>query len=56
MASKIYIAGKITGDPNYKAKFEEAKISTKKRASPYSHPPVCPSVCSQLIICVSALQ
>lgn len=25
MATKIYIAGKITGDPDYKAKFEAAK-------------------------------
>lgn len=56
MATKIYIAGKITGDPDYKAKFEEAENFYKKRATPYSHQPGCPSVCSLLIICVSALQ
>lgn len=31
MATKIYIAGKITGDPNYKAKFAEAENFYKKR-------------------------
>ena len=31
MATKIYIAGKITGDPNYKAKFEEAENFYKKK-------------------------
>lgn len=30
MATKIYIAGKITGDPDYKAKFEEAENFYKK--------------------------
>ena len=56
MATKIYIAGKITGDPNYKAKFEEAENFYKKRATPYSHQLGCPSVCSLLIICVFALR
>ena len=27
---KIYIAGKITGDPNYKEKFNEAEAELKK--------------------------
>jgi hypothetical protein len=31
MATKIYIAGKITGDPNYKAKFAEAENFYKKK-------------------------
>lgn len=31
MATKIYIAGKITGDPDYKAKFEEAENFYKKK-------------------------
>ena len=31
MATKIYIAGKITGDPNYKAKFEAAAEEYKKK-------------------------
>lgn len=30
MATKIYIAGKITGDPDYKAKFAEAENFYKK--------------------------
>lgn len=31
MTTKIYIAGKITGDPNYRAKFEEAENFYKKK-------------------------
>ena len=31
MSVKIYIAGKITGDPNYKAKFEAAAEEYKKK-------------------------
>ena len=31
MATKIYIAGKITGDPDYKAKFEAAENFYKKK-------------------------
>ena len=31
MATKIYIAGKITGDPDYKAKFEAAAEAYKKK-------------------------
>ena len=30
MKPKLYIAGKITGDPNYKAKFEDAENFYKK--------------------------
>ena len=56
MATKIYIAGKITGDPNYKAKFEEAENFYKKRATPCLRPLGCRKVCSLLIICVFALQ
>lgn len=39
MATKIYIAGKITGDPNYKAKFAEAENFYKKRG----YTVLCPS-------------
>lgn len=31
MATKIYIAGKITGDPNYKAKFAAAAEEYQKK-------------------------
>lgn len=31
MANKIYIAGKITGDPNYKAKFEKAAEAYRQK-------------------------
>ena len=31
MKTKIYIAGKITGDPNYKAKFEAAAEEYQKK-------------------------
>ena len=31
MKTKIYIAGKITGDPEYKAKFEAAAEAYKKK-------------------------
>ena len=30
MSVKIYLSGKITGDPDYKAKFEEAEQFAKK--------------------------
>ena len=57
MATKIYIAGKITGDPNYKAKFEAAaEAYKKKRVTPCCAHRGCPQVCSPLIICVYALQ
>lgn len=39
MKTKIYIAGKITGDPNYKAKFEAAAEEYKKRG----YTVLCPS-------------
>ena len=31
MSMKIYLSGKITGDPDYKAKFAEAERITKER-------------------------
>lgn len=31
MSAKIYIAGKITGDPDYKAKFDAAAEEYKKK-------------------------
>ena len=31
MKTKIYIAGKITGDPDYKAKFNAAAEAYKKK-------------------------
>ena len=39
MATKIYIAGKITGDPDYKAKFEAAAEVYKKKG----YTVLCPS-------------
>lgn len=33
MKTKLYIAGKITGDPDYKAKFTEAENFYKKRGT-----------------------
>ena len=39
MATKIYIAGKITSDPDYKAKFEAAAEAYKKRG----YTVLCPS-------------
>ena len=56
MKTKIYIAGKITGDPEYKAKFEAAAEAYKKRVTPCLIPLGCPRVCDLLTICVFALQ
>lgn len=39
MNTKIYIAGKITGDPDYKAKFEAAAEAYKKKG----YTVLCPS-------------
>jgi len=39
MATKLYIAGKITGDPDYKAKFEAAAEEYKKNG----YTVLCPS-------------
>lgn len=39
MKTKIYIAGKITGDPDYKAKFEAAAEAYKKKG----YTVLCPS-------------
>lgn len=39
METKIYIAGKITGDPDYKAKFEAAAEAYKKKG----YTVLCPS-------------
>lgn len=39
MATKLYIAGKITGDPDYKAKFEAAAEAYKKKG----YAVLCPS-------------
>ena len=50
MKPKIFISGKITGDPDYKAKFEAAAQFYKKRVIPCSFPRYCPAVCWQLII------
>ena len=43
MATKIYIAGKITGDPDYKAKFEAAAEAYKKKGYIVLNPAVLPS-------------
>ena len=43
MATKIYIAGKITGDPDYKAKFEEAENFYKKKDFTVLTPTCLPS-------------
>lgn len=37
MKPKIYIAGKITSDPDYKAKFEEAENFYKKNGLHRTH-------------------
>ena len=56
MSTKIYIAGKITGDPDYKAKFDAAAEDYKKRATLFLTPLGCLRVCTLQTICVSALQ
>lgn len=57
MATKIYIAGKITGDPDYKAKFNAAAEAYKKKmVTPCLTPPGCRRVCKKQTICVFALQ
>lgn len=56
MSTKIYIAGKITGDPDYKAKFDAAAEDYKKRATLFLTPLGCLRVCNLQTICVSALQ
>lgn len=56
MATKIYIAGKITGDPDYKAKFNAAAEAYKKRVTPCLTPPGCRRVCKKQTICIFALQ
>lgn len=57
MKPKLYIAGKVTGDPDYKAKFEAAADEYKKKTgTPYLTPPGCRRVCYRPIICGSALQ
>lgn len=56
MKPKIYIAGKITGDPDYKAKFDAAEQEYKKKVTPYLTPPGCPRAYSLLTICAFALQ
>lgn len=38
MATKIYIAGKITGDPDYKAKFNAAAEVYKKKGLHRAYP------------------
>lgn len=43
MATKIYIAGKITGDPDYKVKFESAAEAYKKEGYAVLNPAVLPS-------------
>lgn len=39
---KVYIAGKITGDPNYKAKFERAKTELEKQGNVVLNPAMLP--------------
>ena len=43
MATKIYIAGKITGDPDYKAKFEAAAEAYKKKGYTVLYPSWMPA-------------
>ena len=43
MKPKIYIAGKITGDPEYKAKFEAAAEAYKKKGYTVLNPAVLPA-------------
>lgn len=42
MANKVYIAGKITGDPNYREKFAEAEKELKRRGYLVMNPAVLP--------------
>lgn len=42
MATKIYIAGKITGDPDYKAKFAMAEKFYKERGYTVLNPSLLP--------------
>lgn len=42
MATKIYIAGKITGDPDYKEKFEHAARSCENRGYTVLNPASLP--------------
>ena len=39
---KVYIAGKITGDPNYKAKFGRAKSELEKQGNIVLDPAILP--------------
>ena len=43
MATKIYIAGKITGDPDYKAKFEAAAEAYTKKGYTVLYPSWMPA-------------
>ncbi len=43
MKTKVYIAGKITGDPDYKAKFTEVENFYKKKGYIVLNPAVLPS-------------
>lgn len=40
---KIYIAGKITGDPCYKEKFEKVKLALEDKGHKVMNPAVLPS-------------
>ena len=39
---KVYIAGKITGDPNYREKFERAKTALEDKGYTVLNPSVLP--------------
>lgn len=42
MKRKVYIAGKITGDPNYKDKFAKAEAALKKNGFIVMNPAILP--------------
>lgn len=56
MKPKIFISGKITGDPMYKAKFAEAENFYKKRVTSCLTLLYCQAVCNPQTICVFALR
>lgn len=61
---KVYIAGKITGDPNYKAKFGRAKTELEKQGNIVLDPAILPEgmtpedymrICFAMIDCADAV-
>ena len=53
---KVYIAGKITGDPKYRKKFKEAATDISRGATSLSTQPTCQKGCAQKTTCASVLR